>query len=384
MIQMKDHLIRSIGTLCLAAVLLAGCEKTPQKSMERPPATVVVGTAVTRNVPLYIDAIGRTVASKVVTVKPQVGGCITKIHFVDGAELKEGDPLFTIDPRPYKAKLDAANATLAEKKASLDLAKIQFDRYAGLLETNSVAQTDYDTKKNNVETSEAQVLQSQAAVEEAKLNLDYCYIASPVQGRAGLRLVDNGNVVSANSSSLLLIERLHPIYADFTITEHQLPAVKEKLRQGVLQASVSLSEQQDDPREAEVAFLDNAVQESTGTIKLRATLLNEDDHFWPGQLVRVRLFLDTIHDAVIVPAKATRMSAKGPFLFVVRDDSTAELRQVSLGQRHGDSVVINEGVKAGERVVMVGHLGVAPGAKVRVNEALVKVGPSTEQEKRYQ
>ena len=378
---MKTRSIMATVLVCLASLVLAACEQKAHSSMERPPATVSVETAFIQDVPLYVDAIGRTVASKVVSVKPQVGGCITKIDFADGAELKEGDSLVTIDPRPYQAKLNSARATLAEKKASLELAKIQFDRYQGLLQTNSVAKTEFDQKKSTLDTCKAQVMQSQAAVETAELDLDYCFIRSPIQGRAGLRLVDIGNVVSPNSTPLLLIERLHPIYADFTITENRLPTVKHRLKGGVLRAEVSLPEQRDSSRDGDVAFLDNAVQETTGTVKLRATVPNNDDHFWPGQLVRVRLFLNTIRDAVLVPERATRLSAKGPYVYVVNKDSIAELRQVTLGQKHGDAIVIKRGVNAGERVIVVGQLGVAPGARVQISETHVKAdsGIATEQ-----
>ncbi|MGO9571563.1 MAG: efflux RND transporter periplasmic adaptor subunit, partial [Desulfomonilaceae bacterium] len=219
---------------CLLATVLAGCDKQTQSGLTRPPAPVSVVEAVTQDVPVYLDSVGKTVASEVVSIQPQVSGRITAIHFIDGADLKTGDLLFTIDTRPYEAQLHSAEATLAQNKAQLDLARIQFSRYAELLETKSVSQQDYDQRKNALDVAEAQVQQSQAAVETARLNLEYCTIRSPINGRAGQRLVDLGNVVAANTGSLLVIERLDPIYADFTITENDLTAVQRNMQGGTL------------------------------------------------------------------------------------------------------------------------------------------------------
>jgi membrane fusion protein, multidrug efflux system len=358
-------------TISLAAILtvISGCEKRSQQAFERPPASVTVATAVQRDAPVYIDSVGKTVAREVVSIQPQVSGKITEIHFVDGTEVKKGDMLFTIDPRPYRAQLESAEATLAEKKAALELARIELKRYADLLETKSVSQQDYDQRRNTFEGAQAQVQQSQASVDTARINLDYCFIRSPIDGRAGQRLVDVGNVVAANIGSLLVIQRLDPIYADFTITENQLTSVQRKMESGPLKAEVLLPDQLDKPRVGEVSFIDNAVQEGTGTVKLRATLPNSDHQFWPGRFVKVRLVLETLHNAVLIPATAPQMSAKGMFVYVIKDDSTAELRPVKLGQRQGSMVVVEQGLNADERVVVTGQLAVIPNAKVRINES---------------
>ncbi|MBI4963018.1 MAG: efflux RND transporter periplasmic adaptor subunit [Desulfomonile tiedjei] len=372
--------IRSVEALALVFILtlvFTGCGSTGPQFPERPPAPVAVAAAVKQDVPIYLDSIGKTVAREVVSIQPQVSGRITEIHFADGADLKTGDPLFTIDPRPYEAQLASAEATLAEKKAALDLAKTQFARYAELLQTNSVSQQEYDQRKNTQDMAEAQVQQSQAAVETARLNLDYCSIRSPIDGRAGQRLVDIGNVVAANTGSLLVIQRLNPIYADFTVTESELTAVQRNMNRGALKVEVRLPEEPDKSREGELSFLDNAVQESTGTVKLRATIPNKDHYFWPGRFVKVRLVLNTLHGAVLVPAAAPQMSAKGQFVYVVKEDSTAELRPVKLGQRQDDLVVVDEGLQSGERVVVTGQLAVMPGGKVRMEEPPSVVGSST-------
>jgi membrane fusion protein, multidrug efflux system len=366
---MKIRSVKALVAVCLLAIVLVGCDKKLQSGFDRPPAPVSVVSAVTQDVPIYLDSIGKTVAREVVSIQPQVSGRITKIHFTDGADLKTGDLLFTIDPRPYEAQLASAEGTLAEKKAQLELAKIQFNRYADLLKTNSVSQQEYDQRKNTLDVAVAQVRQSEAALETAQLNLDYCSIRSPIDGRAGQRLVDVGNVVAANTGSLLVIERLDPIYADFTITETDLTAVQRNMRQGTLKVEVRLPDEPTKPREGQLTFLDNAVQEGTGTVKLRSTIANDDHYFWPGRFVKVRLVLSTLKDAVLVPADAPQLSAKGEFVYVVKEDSTAELRPVKLGQRQDELVVIDQGLKPGERVVVIGQLAVTPGARVHVQES---------------
>jgi len=303
-----------------------------------------------------------------VTVTPQLGGRITERHFQDGADLSKGALLFVIDPRPFQAQLDSATANLAQAKAALELAKIQFARDQELVGTKAISKQDYDTKKNTVDVDQAQVESAQAALETARLNLEYCYIHSPIEGRAGARLVDVGNVVQANTTGLLLIQRLDPIYADFTVTERDLPSVQKEMARGGLKALVRVpSDPEDRARTGKVTFLDNAVQNGTGTVNLRATMSNPDHHFWPGQFVDVRLVLSTQKNAVLIPNQATQISQKGPFVYVVKPDSTADLRLVTLGQRQGENVVVTQGVAAGENVIVTGQLTVPPGGKVRVD-----------------
>ena len=350
---------------CILGLLLTACAKKDPPPFERPPSPVTVAAAVSLDVPLYLDEVGHTVAREVVSVQPQVSGKITEIHFADGADLKKGDPLFTIDPRPFEAQLDAAQANLAQSKAALDFARIEFDRVKDLVESKAIARQDYDTRKNAVDVGEAQVKQNEAAVESARLNLEYTSIRSPIDGRAGRRLVDNGNVVTANTTTLLTIERMDPIYADFTVTENDFSDVQRNEAKHTLRVEVRLPDEQK-PEVGELTFLDNSVQGSSGTVLLRATVPNPARHLWPGQFVNVRLVLATLPKAVLVPAAAPQDSAKGSFVYVVKADSTAELRPVKLGQRQGERVVVEEGLQPGEQVVLNGQLGVLPGGKVRV------------------
>jgi membrane fusion protein, multidrug efflux system len=368
----------AVVPLLWLALGTSGCSRTAVEaapSMPAPLVTVIKATA--QDVPRYLDEIGRNAAFESVTVTPQVGGRIVERHFQDGENLSKGQLLFVIDPRPYQAQLDSAQAALAQAKAALDLAKIQFARDEEVIGSRAISKQDYDTKKNAVDVDQAQVEAAQATLETAKLNLEYCYIRSPIYGRAGARLVDVGNVVQANATSLLSIQRLDPIYANFTITESDLPGVQKQMSSGTLRAAVRLpSDPETTARTGRVEFLDNAVQNGSGTVNLRATMSNSDHHFWPGQFVDVKLVLSTEKGAVLIPSQAAQISQQGPFVYVVKSDDTTELRPVKLGQRQGDQVVVTQGVAANERVVLAGQMLIRPGGKVRVDGASSRV-PAT-------
>ena len=364
--------LSAAALMLLSTVACSRSNVQAAPAMPAPLVTVVKATA--KDVPQYLDEIGRNTAFESVTVTPQVGGRIVERQFQDGENLRKGQLLFVVDPRPYKAQVDAAQATLAQNKAALDLAKIQFARDQEVIGERAISKQDYDTKKNAVNVDQAQVEAAEAALETANLNLEYCYIHSPIDGRAGARLVDVGNVVQANSTSLLSIQRLDPIYATFTITEGDLPAVQKQMSRGLLNAAVRLpSDLESTARIGRVEFLDNEVQNGTGTVNLRATMTNPDHHFWPGQFVDVKLILSTDKNAVLIPNQATQISQKGPFVYVVKGDDTAELRPIKLGQRQGDDIVVTEGIAPNERVVLAGQMLVRPGGKVRV----ANIGSST-------
>lgn len=406
-----------IVLLVAASLSLAGCVNKAQQNFERPPAPVTVAAAVSQDVSNYLDSLGKIVARETVAIQPQVSGRITQIHFADGANVRRGQLLFTIDPRPFEANLKQAQANLSrdaalKKQAEANLARevarekwglTQVERYSTLVEQGVVAneqyqqlRADYDTLKANTEAARAQVRSADetikvnhAAIETAKVQLSYCYIHSPIDGRAGQRLVDIGNVVNPGggtggdpssgipSNALLVIERLNPIYADFTISQNNLSAVQQQMREGTLKAEVRLPDAQNDAVFGQLTFVDNAVQNETGQVTLRATLPNPDQRFWPGRFVNVRLVLSTVQSAVLVPATAPQMSANGSYVYVVKPDSTAEQRPVSLGQRQGDLIVVEKGVAAGEQIVTDGQLGVTPGGKVAVEQPREANSPAT-------
>lgn len=351
---------------CLAVV--AGCKPPPQAAMpQRPPAPVTVVAAKAQDVPIYLEEIGKTWASEYVTIQPQISGQLKEIKFKDGADLKKNDLLFVIDPRPFDAAVNQAEANASQQKAALLLAKQDFGRAEELIATKAISQQEFDQKKNAVAVSDAMVKAMEAGVRTARLNLEYCEIRSPIDGRAGQRLVDVGNIVKMNDQPMLVVQKLDPIYADFTTGEQNLPNVRKHLADGTLKVRVWVPEDADKtPREGTLTFLDTSVQPGAGTIKLRATLPNADRHFWAGQFVNVQLVLQIKKDAVLVPMQAIQISQKGTFVYVVGKDSVAEARPVKQGQRQEDWVVIDEGLKAGEQVITTGQLSVAPGAKVHV------------------
>ncbi len=367
-----------VFVMCAALLTVAsGCSKQTAGAdlTQFPPSPVTVFTAIAKDVPVYLDEIGKSGAFESVTVTPQVSGRIIERSFQDGAQLKKDELLFTIDPRPFQAALDSAQAQLAQSKAALELAQAQLKMYASITDTRAVSQLDFETKKSTVDMNQAQMQAAQAAVENAKLNLEYCYIRSPIDGRAGARMVDVGNVVQGNTTGLLLIQHLDPIYADFTITEGDLPEVQRQMASGTLKTMVRLpSDAVDTGRTGSLNFVDNAVQDQTGTIKVRATVPNGDQHFWPGQFVNVRLILATQKAALLIPYGATSISQQGPFVYVVKSDATVELRPVVLGQRQGDNVVVSKGLASGEQVVVTGQVALHPGSKVRIDTGAPPAG----------
>lgn len=361
---------RSLLPVLLAlSLLVIGCRRETPTPTTRPPRPVLVAEAVARDVPLYLTEVGKCAAFETVMIQPQISGAITKIHFKDGAEVQKGDLLFTIDPRPFQAALQQAEASLEINRAKAAYDEAQLKRNKDLRQSNAVALQALDNAVANARASAAAVTGDLAALETAKLNLEYCNIRAPISGRAGRRLVDVGNVVEANKAELLLLQRQDPIYVDFFIPENELHRLRKFKTEGILKVEASFPDDPETRREGELDFLDSGVQENAGVIRLRAILKNEDRLFWPGQFVNVRLLLDTLKASTLVPQEAVQTSKRGPYVYVVKDDLTVEMRLVKPGQRHGDEIVLLEGVKPGERVVTTGQIALAPGAAVTLAEA---------------
>jgi multidrug efflux system membrane fusion protein len=312
---------------------------------------VTVAKVVAKDVPLYLDEIGTCAAYETVQVQAQVSGQILTRNFQDGADVKKGDLLFTIDPRPFQASLDQAKA-----QAALDEATLK--RQEDLRAKKVISPQDYDIAVANAQ-------KSQAAAEAAQVNLDYCYIKSPISGRVGLRNVDVGNLVGPSTSPLVTIQGLDPIYTDFTVAENDLPLVRKYLGRPNVKVETYLPDGSITPRMGDLYFIDTAVQPGSGTVKARGVTANPDRGLWPLEFVRVRFILDTLKNAALVPSQAVQVSQNGPFVFVVKPDNTVDLRPVKPGQRQeGELTVIESGVKPDETVVVTGQLALAPGAKV--------------------
>lgn len=325
------------------------------KASQPPLRPVLVAKVISKDVPIYLDEIGTCAAYETVQVQAQVNGQIIARNFQDGADVKKGDLLFTIDPRPYQAVLDQAKAQVA-------LDQVTLKRQIDLRARNVIAQQDLDTAQANAQ-------KSQAAADAAQVNFDYCYIKSPINGRAGLRQVDVGNIVTGNAGTggavLLTIQGLDPIYTDFTVAETDLGLVRKYLGGPNIKVETWSPDQSIPRRTGDLYFIDTAVQPGSGTVKARAVTPNPDRALWPSEFVRVRFILDTIRDAKLLPSQAVQISQSGPFVFVLKSDNTVDLRPVKPGQRQdGDLTVVASGVEPGETVVVTGQLALAPGAKV--------------------
>jgi membrane fusion protein, multidrug efflux system len=343
-----------VALLFLIRALTSGHKATPPP----PPRPVAVAQVITKDVPLYLDEIGTCAANESVQVQSQVSGQIVSRNFKDGAYVKKGDLLFTVDKRPYQAALDSA-------KADNMLAQANLKRQVVLAAKDVTAAQDLDSSRANA-------MKTQAAVEAAQVNLDYCSIRSPIDGRAGLRQVDVGNTVSAGSNSAVLvqIDNLDPIYTDFTISEPDIPLVRRYLGGPNLKVLTEPPNTNVPPRSGTLYFIANTVTPGTGTVQARGVTANPDHLFWPSEFVHARLVLDILKNAMLVPSDAVQIGQNGPYVFVVKPDLTLDLRKITPGQRQdGDLTVITKGLKPGETVVTAGQLQLAPGTKVVIKSS---------------
>jgi multidrug efflux system membrane fusion protein len=334
-----------------------------------PPQAVVATKVITRDVPLYLDEIGNCTAYATVQVQAQVSGQIAARHFIDGAELKKGDLLFSIDPRPFQAVLGQAQAALAQARSQQQLDETNLKRSQDLFSKGAIDQQDLDVAVTTVKNDVGKTQGAEAAVAAAQLNLDYCQIVSPIDGRAGERLVDVGNIVAGGNGGvgavLLTIESLDPIYTDFAVAESDLAKVRPYLGKTNLKVQTQAPGDPAASRLGDLTFVDNTVQPGAGTVKMRATTPNPDRVFWPMEFVRVRMILDTLKDAKLVPAEAVQISQRGPYVFVVAPDNSVAIRLVRPGQpEDGGMVVIQDNLQPEETVVVSGQLALAPGVKV--------------------
>ena len=362
-------IIGLVAMFLLLRVFTGGQKPTPQPA----PRPVEVAKVIQKDVPLYLDEIGTCAAFETVQVQAQVSGQITARNFQDGADVKKGDSLFTIDSRSYEAVLVQAQGQLAQAKSQLILDQITLKRQQDLRSKGVTSPQDLDTAQGTVNNDEAKVKSAEGAVAAAQVNVDYCNIRSPIDGRVGLRQVDVGNIVGGGSATggvvLVTIQGIDPIYTDFTVAEPDLALVRKYLGGPNVKVMTDTEGDQLQPREGTLSFIDNALQPGSGTVKVRGVTPNPDRALWPSQFVHVRLILDILKNSKLVPSGAVQIGQNGPYIFVVKSDSTLELRQVKPGQRQGDLTVIMEGVNVDETVVVSGQLQLAPGTKVVAKES---------------
>jgi len=341
---------------------------------------VTVATAVQKNVPVQIRAVGNVEPYSTVSIKSQVTGIINQAHFKEGQDVKKGQLLFTIDPRPLEAALKQAEANLARDAAQLNNWREQVKRYRELVDKQYVSKEQYDQIKTNADAAEAVVDADKAAVDNAKVQLSYCYIYSPVNGRVGSLLVNEGNLVRVNDGTpLLVINQLVPINVTFSVPEQYLADIKQRMAAGTLGVDAIFPSDQARPERGVLAFVDNTVDRTTGTIKLKAEFKNTDLRLWPGQYTNVALTLSTQEGAVVVPSDAIQVGPEGQQVFVVKEDKRVEVRPVTLGQSQEGESIITKGLASGEVVVREGQFLLGPNSRVEVKTAGVDASNSSEQ-----
>jgi multidrug efflux system membrane fusion protein len=355
--------------LAVAAIasLMTACGKTKAGPPMDPAAPVVVATAEQRDVPVEVKAVGTVEAYSNVQVKSMIAGEITRVAFSEGQDVRQGDLLFVIDPRPYQSALAQAQGNLARDVAQEANARAQGTRYAALFKEGVVSREQFDQITTAADALKQAVEADRAAVETAKVNLTYTTIHSPIDGRTGNLMVHQGNVVKANDIPLLAINQVQPIYATFSVPEMYLPEIKKYQSARKLPVMVRVPNEPK-PAEGILTFIDNTVDPATGTIKLKATYLNRDRRLWPGQFADVSLTLTTDKNAVLVPSAAVQTGQAGQYLFVVKADNTAELRNVTVSRIVGNDSVITSGVQPGDQVVTDGQVRLTPGKKVALSK----------------
>src|SRR5437879_10474186 len=361
-----------VGLLVVAAALFAyfGTEirANERKGSKGPPAIPVSVAQVAQEVvPFRLQAIGNVGACATVSGEARGDGQIVEVGFKEGEEVPRGRLLFKIDPRRYQAALRQAEANFLRDTAQKDQARSQERRYQELLAKNFVSKEAYAQIRTNADTAEAVAQGSRAALDNAKLNLEYCTIRSPIDGYPGKIQIQMGNLVKANDTlPLVVINQVHPLYVNFSVPEQQLRAVRGYMSSGPL-AVDALAPGSDQPAASgTLVFVDNAVDPSTGTIKLRAQFQNGENALWPGQFVNVRIKLYDQNDALVVPSKSVQTGPNGQYVFVVKPDMTTELRIVTVQRTEGDRAIIGSGLEKGERAVTQGQLRLSAGAKVEV------------------
>ncbi len=393
---MRKHRF-TMSCLCAASLLMAGCtgKQAETKAPPRPVAPVVVATAAERDIPVQIKAIGNVEAMSTSAVRSQVNGLITQVHFREGQDVRKGQLLFEIDPRTYEATLAQAQANLGKAEAALSQSRAQLardqaqaklsadqaTRYENLArqgivsrdqneQFHTTAQAQDEAVKASraaVESAKANVMAAEAAVQDARLQLSFTRIPAPISGTTGSLTVRTGNLVKANdlgTPSLVSINQISPIYVSFAIPEQYLNEVKQRLG-GKLEVQATPA-QGGATTTGTLTFLENAVDTATGTIRARATFSNNTRQLWPGEFVNVVLTVGSISKAVVVPSQAVQVGQKGSYVFVVKDDNTAEARTVESNRQFENLAVIQTGLRPGERVVTDGQLKVTPGGKVQI------------------
>lgn len=355
---------------CFAGFFLfISCSRKESKApVVPPPVPVIVAQATTRNVPVEVRGIGNVEAYSTVSVRSQITGALDTAHFKEGQEVKAGDLLFTIDPRPLQSALNQVEANRKRDEAQLEAARVEFERTKRLFESKILAPDEFDKARAAYESSKATLAADSASVSNAALNLEYTQIRSPIDGRTGSIAIKAGNIVKAEDDRLVTINQLRPIYVTFSAPEQQLPVIRRRMSEATLEVIVNLPDSTNILARGTLTFVDNTMDATTGTIRLKATFENSNNALWPGQFLQARLVVDTLTNATVVPSQAVQSSQSGDFVFVVNPDSSVEKRNVVSGVSTEGFTVIEKSLQPGETIVTDGQMRLTAKSKVAVQK----------------
>jgi membrane fusion protein, multidrug efflux system len=374
---LRARLLLVAGTVSAALMLLVSCSKskaTPPRNLAVP---VLAAAVEQKDVPLQVRAIGAVEAYSNVSVKTQITGELTGVYFREGEDVRKGQLLFTLDKRPFEAAVSQAQGTLAKDQAQAANARDQARRYQGLYKAGVVSKEVYDQMQSAADALDATVVADKAALENAKVQLQYCSIYSPINGRTGNLMIHQGNMIKANDTPYLVsINQIEPIYTTFSVPEQYLAQIKKYSSRGKLRVQAFIPNDNRGPANGYLSFIDNSVDETTGTIKLKGEFANADRRLWPGQYVDVVLRLTDEPGAIVVPSQAVQTGQQGQFVYVIKPDLTVEARPVVVDRSTDGQAVITKGLTPGEQVVTDGQLRLVPGSKVELRQAQTAVGDS--------
>ena len=385
---MKTRSFWGLGLILAICAAFAGCSSQQAKNAKAssPPPAIPVGVAIVKqgDFNVYLNGLGSVQAFNTVSLKTRIDGQIMQVNFREGQDVKKGETLLVIDPRPYEVALAQAQANLQKDEAQLTNAKAQYERNRVLYEQGVIAKQDLDTLQASFGTFEGTIASDKAAIKNAELNLTYCYIKSPIDGRVGLRQVDPGNYVTASGGTpMLVITQLHPIAVIFTIPEDQLLQVRDHMRQGSLDVDAYSSDDQTKLSSGKLLTIDNQIDATTGTVKLKAVFDNPDNNLWPNQFVNAHLLLEARKNAITAPAAALQRGPDGTFAYVVDANNTVQMRPLQIALTQGSTAVVTSGLQAGDKIVTDGQeklqVGsrVAPQAPARQNQSSGNIGSQT-------
>ena len=368
--NMKVYRRSTPGTLAPAALaflgLLAGCAKQQAAPQPRPPIPVVVGTVIRKAMPVEVVAVGNVEAYSTVSIKAQVPGQLLDVHFKEGDFVRKGQLLITLDPRPYEAALAQAKAALARDKATAVNNRLQAERYSKLLKEGIVPASQVESFTSAADASDAVLSADEAAIKTAELNLEYSTIYSPINGRTGALMLKPGNLVKVADVPIVIINQVNPIFVNFAVPQQFWPDIKKYTQQGTLRVKATVPKDSGPAEEGTVAFVDNAVDPTTGTIHLRATFTNSQNRLWPGLYVNIVLTLSEQTGATVVASQAVLQGNTGSFVYVVRSDKRVEPRAIVPGRSIEGETVIEKGLQPGETIVTDGQARLDPNARVEI------------------